>query len=57
MNAFGNNPLTNISLPSSLTTIDQNAFRRNQLSRVVVPKSVKNLHAEAFDSDVIITRE
>jgi hypothetical protein len=56
MNAFANNPLTNITLPNSLTTIGQYAFRRTQLTSVVVPNSVRSLHAEAFDPDVVITR-
>jgi len=56
-NAFGRNPLTNITLPNSITAIEENAFRRNQLTNVIVPKSVKKLHEAAFDPDVVITRE
>ena len=47
--AFDNNPnLTNVQLPSNLTTIGMGAFRECGLTNVVIPDSVTTLDSYAF---------
>ena len=49
--AFRNDKLTKVSLPSSLETIESGAFQGNKLSSIKIPASVWQIGNYAFDSN------
>jgi hypothetical protein len=55
--AFRNNQLTSVIIPDSVVSIESKAFAGNRLTGVVIPNSVRRIADDAFDPDVVITRE
>jgi len=53
--AFYNAGLTDVTFPTSVTTIEEAAFRANRLTRVTIPSNVRNIGVDAF-ADNPITR-
>jgi hypothetical protein len=53
---FRDNLLTSLVLPNSITRIGRYSFVRNRLTDVIIPSTVDSLAADAFDSNVKITR-
>jgi len=50
-NAFQNNQLTSVVIPSSVTHIGEYAFSQNQLTNVTIPNSVTRIGYSAFSSN------
>ena len=51
--AFGNNHLTSVFIPNSVTTISNQAFQDNNLSSIVIPESVSTIGWWAFKDNNI----
>jgi len=49
--AFNNDRLTSVTIPDSVTSIDNYAFRRNRLTSVVIPNSVTHIGRAAFEEN------
>ncbi|MBQ3074777.1 MAG: leucine-rich repeat domain-containing protein, partial [Clostridia bacterium] len=49
-NAFENAAFTEISIPDTVTVIDDYAFRKSELHSVTLPSSLKTLGVECFDN-------
>ena len=50
-NAFQNNQLTSVTIPNSVTTIEDYAFEDNELTSVTIPNSVTTIGEQAFYSN------
>ena len=56
LGAFGgNNHLTSVTIPNSVTHIGAAAFRSNQLTNVTIPNSVTHIREFAFDNNPLIS--
>jgi hypothetical protein len=52
---FVRNPLTSMTIPSSVTTIGENAFRNNNLTSVTIPDSVTSIGEGAFSHNHLMS--
>jgi len=52
-NAFYNAGLTDVTFPTSVTTIEEAAFSANRLTRVTIPNNVRNIGVDAFAGNPI----
>ncbi len=50
-NAFENNQLTEVTIPSSVTSIGSYAFSGNKLTKLTIPSSVTSIERGAFYKD------
>ena len=53
--SFNNNHLTEVTIPETVTKIDEAAFNRNDLTKITIPKSVTKLNGWAFSSNELVS--
>ncbi len=52
---LGNNQLTSVLIPNSVTNIANSAFRFNQLTSIIIPNSVTSIGPDAFGNNQLIS--